>query len=75
NGSNILNIAYLQAVEKSKESSLLSTLRGLVFVIIFIIVLPRIIGVYGVWLTIPITELSTLLLFLIFEIKSKRKNI
>ncbi len=73
NGSNILNIAYLQAVEKSKESSLLSTLRGLVFVIIFIIVLPRIIGVYGVWLTIPITELSTLLLFLIFEIKSKRK--
>ena len=54
---------------------LLSTLRGLVFVIIFIIVLPRIIGVYGVWLTIPITELSTLLLFLIFEIKSKRKNI
>ncbi len=74
NGSNILNIAYLQAVEKSKESSLLSTLRGLVFVIIFIIVLPRIIGVYGVWLTIPITELSTLLLFLIFEIKIKENH-
>lgn len=74
NGSNILNVAYLQAIEKAKESSLLSTLRGLVFVILFIIILPRIIGVTGVWLTIPCAELSTLLIFLIFEMKNKRKS-
>lgn len=73
NGSNILNIAYFQAVEKSKESSILSTFRGLIFVILFIIILPRILGVYGVWLTIPMTELSTLLLYFIIEFRNKKR--
>lgn len=75
NGSNIVNVAYLQAVEKAKESSLLSSLRGLIFIIIFIIILPRILGVYGVWLTIPSAELTTLIIFLLFQIKNKRKNV
>lgn len=74
NGSNIVNVAYLQAVEKAKESSLLSSLRGLIFIIIFIIILPRILGVYGVWLTIPSAELATLIIFLLFELKNKRNN-
>lgn len=74
NGSNIVNVAYLQAVEKAKESSLLSSLRGLIFIIIFIIILPRILGVYGVWLTIPSAELTTLIIFLLFDLKNKRNN-
>ena len=73
NGSNILNIAYFQSVEKSKESSILSTFRGLIFVIIFIIILPRILGVYGVWLTIPMTEFSTLLLYFIIEFRNRKR--
>lgn len=73
NGSNILNIAYFQSVEKSKESSILSTFRGLIFVIIFIIMLPRILGVYGVWLTIPMTEFSTLLLYFIIEFRNRKR--
>ncbi|EGT3616255.1 MATE family efflux transporter [Clostridium perfringens] len=71
NGMNIVNVAYLQSVEKAKESSLLSSLRGLIFVIIFISILPRILGVYGVWLTIPSAELATLIIFLIFQLKNK----
>lgn len=73
NGVNMVNVAYLQAVEKSKESSLLSSARGLIFIILFISTLPRFLGIDGVWLTIPCAEFATLLLFILFEFRAKRK--
>lgn len=75
NGINMVNVAYLQAVEKSKESSLLSSLRGLVFIILFISILPRVLGVDGVWLTIPSAEGITLLIFVFAEFRAKRRSI
>ncbi|WP_300349495.1 MATE family efflux transporter [Clostridium sp.] len=75
NGLNMVNVAYLQAVEKSKESSLLSSLRGLIFIIVFIMILPRFLGVEGVWLTIPSAEFITLLLFIFFEFIMKKKSV
>lgn len=66
-GINITNIGYLQAIEKAKFSLLLSVLRGLVFVTISITILPRFLNITGVWLSVPIAEVFTLLSFIILK--------
>ncbi len=73
-GVNIINIGYFQAIEKSKASLILSVLRGLVFVSTLIFILPSFLGIRGVWLTIPIAEILTLLSFFIIK-KRVSKNI
>lgn len=73
NGLNILNMGYLQAIEKGTEASFISSLRGLILVIIFLITLPNLFGVIGVWLTIPIAEIITLVIFyVILALKNKK---
>ena len=41
---------------------MISSLRSLVLVSLFILILPRIIGVNGIWLTIPLSEAVTVFL-------------
>lgn len=57
NGLNVLIIAYFTALGEAKYSLVISILRGLVFVLIGIAVLPLFFGIHGVWLAIPLAEL------------------
>ena len=59
-GVNMTATIILQSLAKTKESSLISMLRGFVLVIIGLITLPLIFGLDGVWFTVPLTELITL---------------
>lgn len=58
-GINTTLISYLQSIEFSKASITSSIMRGFVFIIIGIIIWPRLWQINGVWLTIPIAELLT----------------
>lgn len=60
NGINILASAYFTALENAKLSAIISLLRGIVFILIGIIVLPPILGDAGVWLTVLFSEILTL---------------
>lgn len=59
NGFNILSASYFTALANAKVSIIISLLRGLVFVSIGILVLPRLLGISGIWLAVPIAELLT----------------
>lgn len=66
-GVNILNVGLMQAIEKSKISTMLSLLRGLVLIVIVLNLFSKYFGLNGVWMTIPIVEgitfiVSTLLI-------------
>ncbi|MCY6372089.1 MATE family efflux transporter [Clostridium ganghwense] len=61
---NIVNVTYYQSTERSKIANIISTSRGMVFTIIFLIVLPHIIGNIGIWVSIILGEICTLLLIL-----------
>lgn len=56
---NIAFIGYYQSIEKAMISTVYTLLRGVVFLVIWFILLPRWINVSGLWLAIPIAELST----------------
>lgn len=59
---NIVNVTYYQSTERSKTANIISTSRGMVFTIFFLIVLPAIISDTGIWVSIILGEICTLLL-------------
>lgn len=69
NGLNILVTSYYTAINKGGMSLLISSLRGLVFIVIGIYTLPLLFGVDGIWLTYPFADFLTLTIvgFLIYK--------
>ncbi|WP_196001734.1 MATE family efflux transporter [Clostridium sp. 1001271B_151109_B4] len=74
NGLNILASAYFTALENARTSAIISVLRGVILIIVFIITLPMILGDIGIWLTVPISELVTVIIAINY-MKKTNKNV
>jgi MATE family, multidrug efflux pump len=72
-GFNIFFSSYFTSINKGKISALISFLRALVFVILGLIFLPKIFGVNGIWLTVPIAESLTIIVSTILMLKHRKK--
>lgn len=72
-GFNIYGSAMFTALSDGITSAVLSLLRTLVFVILAVILLPKFIGMDGVWFSIPMAEL--LGLFVTFFLFWKKKAV
>lgn len=72
-GINIFGSGMFTAFSNGKISAILSLLRTFVFFLMGIFVLPRIMGVDGVWLVVPFAEVATMVVSLIFMYKYKKK--
>lgn len=59
---NITFIGYYQSCERAVRSIIYMLLRGIILMIPGFIILPEIIGIPGLWLAIPASELITLIL-------------
>lgn len=73
-GLNAIASFYFTSIGKAKESAVISSARGLVILLAAIFVLPAILGMNGVWLASPATEILTLAITL-FYLKKDRKEI
>lgn len=58
---NMVGISYYQSVERGQRATIITLLRGGIFMLIGFLVLPKILGVPGIWLAVPFAELSTML--------------
>lgn len=68
-GINIVMASYIQSKEDTNVSMIISFLRGFVLIIAGLLILPKLFGIDGVWLTVPVVEFVTLnLSFFIFSI-------
>lgn len=65
-GINIVSTSFFSSVSKPIQSFLISIARGGVLIIPLVLVLPEFIGLIGVWASIPLAELITLFLTIIF---------
>lgn len=65
-GVNIVMTSYIQSKEHARVSLIISLTRGLFLVIIGLMILPRFIGIEGVWLTLPLVELITFIFSMIY---------
>lgn len=71
-GLNITLTSFIQSKEYAKISLIISLSRGFVLIILVLMILPNLIGIDGVWLSLPIAELLTTILS-IFQFKKFRK--
>ncbi len=58
---NMIGIGYYQSVERGQRAMIITLLRGVAFMLIGFLVLPKILGVPGIWLAVPFAELLTML--------------
>ncbi|MCI5569575.1 MAG: MATE family efflux transporter [Candidatus Alectryocaccobium sp.] len=63
-GFNVFLSGYFTALGNGFISALISSLRSLILVSVFILILPNLIGVSGVWLTMPLAEAVTIFISL-----------
>lgn len=72
-GINIFGSGMFTAFSNGKVSAILSLLRTFVFFILGITLLPRFMGVNGVWFVVPFAELATMISSLSFMYKYRRE--
>ncbi len=70
---NIYASSFFTALNNGFVSALISFARTLVFQVIVILVLPKIIGINGIWLSVLIAELLSLIISVTCFIKNKKK--
>lgn len=58
---NMVGIGYYQSIERAHRATVITLLRGVVFMLTGFFVLPRFFGVTGIWLAVPLAELLTFL--------------
>ncbi|MBE6524048.1 MAG: MATE family efflux transporter [Thermoplasmata archaeon] len=61
-GTNLYASSLFTSLSNGKLSALISALRVLIVLVPLVILLPMVLGVDGVWLAIPITELAVVIL-------------
>ena len=72
-GFNIYGSSFFTALCNGKLSALISFLRSLILQAIMIIVLPMLLGLDGVWLSVVVAELLTVIVTVICFITNRKK--
>lgn len=72
-GINLFASGFFTALNDGRISALLSFMRTLVFLIIPLLILPAVIGINGVWLSIPLAEVLSVALSVFCFRKYRRK--
>lgn len=71
---NIIAICYFQSVERAKPSTVITLLRGFVFMIASFLILPPLMGDDGIWLAVPAAETLTFLYVVVYALRLKAKT-
>lgn len=79
-GINTITLFYFTSIGRAKEAAVISTLRGLIILLICIFTLPVIFGMMGVWMVAPVTEVITIPICIYYLMKNdftikKKENI
>lgn len=73
-GINLFIVGYFQSTLKPQISLMLCLLRGLLLSGLFVLTLPLFMGVNGIWMAVPLAELCTLLIAILFLNKLKQEE-
>jgi Na+-driven multidrug efflux pump len=71
---NMLAIAYFQSSARGKTSMFLGLLRQFIFLIPLVLILPRLLGLTGVWIATPIADGLAVVVSLIVLFIDVRRN-
>lgn len=72
-GFNVFGSAFFTGLNNGKVSATISFMRTFVIQLAAVITLPMLLGINGIWLSVPVAEGVTLILTVIFLITNKKK--
>ncbi len=72
-GVAIIGSVYFQAVKKSATALLINVVRQLIILVPLFVILPRSLGLDGVWLACPVSDLASVLLTLVLLAPEMRR--
>ena len=72
-GAQMASTGFFQSIGKAKISMLLSLSRQMLFLLPLLIVLPRFVGLDGIWISLPIADTTASILATIILIRYVRK--
>lgn len=72
-GAQIMSANYFQCIGKIKIASVLNLLRQVIVLIPMILILSSLIGLDGIFIAVPIADLTAFLITIFFFVKSIRK--
>lgn len=61
-GFNVVYATYYQSIGQVKLALIITVARSIVFVVLFLLILPPLFGATGIWLAVPLAEAFTVLL-------------
>lgn len=61
-GFNIFGSGFFTALSDGRTSAILSFARNLAGIVIFLLILPKLLAINGVWLAVPLADITALLL-------------
>ena len=74
-GINVVLVAYFSAVDEPKIAIVGSFLRGIVAIVICAVILAKLFGLNGIWISLLAAETVTFLTILFLAYKDRRKRI
>lgn len=72
-GFNLFASGFFTALNDGKTSAILSLFRTLIFLILPLLILPRLWGVDGVWISMPVAEVLSILLTVFYFCRMRNK--
>lgn len=72
-GFNLFESGFFTALNDGKISAILALFRTLVFLILPLLILPKILGVDGVWISMPVAEVLSIFLAVFYFQRMKSK--
>lgn len=72
-GYAIFSSSFFTALNDGLTSALISFLRTLVFQVAAVMILPRILGINGIWLSIVVAELMAVIISAVFIVTKRKK--
>lgn len=70
---NLIAIGYFQSIEKVVPATLFAILRGVLFMLPSFLLLPLAMGVKGIWLAVPLSELSTFVVVVAYAVAGRKR--
>lgn len=70
-GINLINIMYLQSKNSPRYAIIISMARSLVFIMLYILILPPIFKIDGIWWSFPLADITTTFFTYLFRKKIK----
>ena len=63
---NLTAVGYYQSVERARPATWFALLRGFIFLIPSFLIMPHMLGVEGIWLALPLSEIMTTIAIIMF---------